>query len=96
MLDRETILRFQSFEKQHPSNDDPNPLAALTSVIEVICYIIACARAEGADEADHVELLLMDKSREELRKHAKMLKKLGYTLVHDRLREMARARRRSN
>jgi hypothetical protein len=57
--------------------------------------MIADARERGLDEADVVELIVLDEPHERLRQNARLLKKLGYTVVADRVREMAKQRKRT-
>ena len=57
------------------------------------CFAIA--RSEGIDESDGVELIVRaaDMTREEIREAERVLRKLGYVAVSDRLKALARRAR---
>jgi hypothetical protein len=67
---------------------DSGEFGELETVVEVLGYLIACARAEGADELAWVAaaVLAADLSRAERRSAATTLRKLGYVQVADKLR----------
>ena len=96
MLDQQTIDEFQRLlDRAADQRDEVSPLAALETPLEVIAYVVEVARIDGADEADAVELFLFDCDKHTLRGHATTLARLGYAAVADRLREMARERKRT-
>ena len=67
---------------------DSGDLAVLETIPEVLGYIVAYARSEGADELELTELVARaaDLSRNERRSAATVLRKLGYRAVADMLR----------
>ena len=69
---------------------DSGELQALATIPEVLGYIVAYARAEGADELELTELVVRaaDLSRNERRSAATVLRKLGYVRVSDMLRSL--------
>ena len=60
-----------------------------------MAYLVTCSRANGYSEeeaADHVELAGCVLNRDELLDAEGVLRPLGYSVVSDRLRQMARQR----
>jgi hypothetical protein len=80
-----------------PPDPDTSRLNALQTVEEIIGFVANCARGEGGDEADDVEVFvrLVDLPPDEVRRIERVLRPLGYTLVADRLRALAGRRTRS-
>jgi hypothetical protein len=74
-----------------------NDLAALSSIPEVIAFIVAVARAGGNDECDMAETLVRfsDLGPDTVRGAERVLRPLGYGRVADRLRQIAGRRRKS-
>lgn len=77
------------------NDSTPSGLEELTSQPLVLGFVIASARAEGHDECDQVEILVRAARFEKryLRECEVVLRRLGYTAVADRLRQLARLRR---
>jgi len=67
----------------------------LYTFAEIFGYVTAIARAEGYDEADCVELVAraIELESHHLRQAERVLRALGYRLVADRLRKLARRKR---
>jgi hypothetical protein len=82
---------LRSLADVEPSDD----LQPLTTPEAVIGYFVAYARAEGLDEADLAELLVRGAgmSPAAVRASERTLRRLGYGLVSDRLREIAGRRK---
>jgi len=82
--------------RQRLAEDGPaeHGLAALQSTIEIIAWLCAAARSDGADEVDQVELFIRadDMPPADVRKHEKLLRRLGYVQVADMMRRIARRR----
>jgi hypothetical protein len=78
------------------SPDSESGLEALATVPAVYGYLIACARHDGDDEADMVELLARHSgaTASEVRDIAATLRRLSYGVAADRLREIAGKRTR--
>jgi hypothetical protein len=70
-------------------------LSALETPAAVIGYIIACARAQGADEVEWAELLIRagEMSPDEVRSYERTLRRLGYVQVADMMRGLAGRRK---
>src|SRR5262245_288430 len=70
-----------------------DPLRRLDDWATIIAYVITLARAQGRDEVDDVELLVLASSctKVELRESAHVLAPLGFDKVVARLRELVRA-----
>jgi hypothetical protein len=68
----------------------------LTSIAEAIGYAVAVARQQGTDEVDAVEVLchVADITKDDLRASERLLRRLGYTAVSDKLRELAKTARK--
>ncbi|MET4372564.1 hypothetical protein ABIA99_005273 [Bradyrhizobium sp. LB12.1] len=95
MIDPGLVKWFRD-AKAHAGEIDISDLAPLQNVLEIIGLTVETARQSGEiDEADAVELVLMDlkASRQELRAWARDLKRLGYLNVADRVGQMASASR---
>ena len=88
-VDDADVAKLRRMYSENGSAGDD--LRALQSHTEVIAYLIAVARQSGKDEADAIELLVRasDMAREDTRKAERLLRKLGYVVVCDRLRELA-------
>ena len=67
-------------------------LEALTSIPAVLAFMVAQAREEGIDETDAVELLARaaELSPQEMRRAERVLRRLGYAAVADRLKEVSK------
>jgi hypothetical protein len=91
-VDPELLRQYREYERQMDGRDPALDLSALTSIAEAIGYVIAVARQQGANEVDAVELLchVVDITKDDLRTAERLLRRLGYTLVADKLRELAR------
>lgn len=78
-----------------PAHSDD--LVALRSIPAVLAFVAQKAREEGEDEADNVEAVLRaaDVFGADLRKARRVLVRLGYARVADRLGELARTKRRT-
>lgn len=76
-------------------DNSPSELAALDTMPLLLGFVIASARAEGHDECDQVEILCRAARFEKrhLRECETVLRRLGYILVADRLRQLSRLRR---
>ncbi len=72
--------------------DCERALAMLATHAEVIAYQIAVARSHGLDEADAVELhcRAVGLDRQTIGEAERLLRRLGYNIACDRLREVAR------
>jgi hypothetical protein len=73
-----------------PSIPDSDDLRELTSIPEVIAYVAAYARSEGADEVELCEVAARaaELSRAERRSAATVLRRLGYRSVADMLQHL--------
>jgi hypothetical protein len=85
------VAELRRLAAELPENGADN-LQALHTVEELFAYVVALARAEGLDEADAIELFTRAarSSRDDLRRAAVIMGRLGYNLVSDRLRKLAR------
>jgi hypothetical protein len=88
--DLEELRRMESASRNSDSG-----LEALTTIPAVYGYLITCARNDGDDEADVVELLARHSgaTASEVRGIAATLRRLGYRSAADRLTEIAGRRR---
>src|SRR3954447_17616921 len=70
-------------------------LTPLTSLPEVLAFVATAARSDGSDEGDLVELTIRlgGLTPAEARDAERTLRRLGYTLVADRLKQIAGRRR---
>jgi hypothetical protein len=70
---------------------DASDLSALQTTEEVLGYLIATARAEGDDEADLCEIVVraVELSPADVRRTEGILRRLGYRVVANRLRQIA-------
>jgi hypothetical protein len=73
-----------------PTVADSDDLRELQTIPEVIAYMAAYARSEGADEVELCEITARaaDLSRTERRSAATLLRKLGYRAVADMLQQL--------
>jgi hypothetical protein len=81
---------------QVPESEVPD-LSAIEKMPELLGFIVANARHLGEGEADMVEMFcrLAGMSGDEVRRHERTLRPLGYTLVCDRLKAIAGRRKGS-
>jgi|SRR5690242_11175735 len=88
------VAEMRKLAAEHPDAHD-NSLAALHTLPELIGYITLYARQQELDEADFVELFARaaELEQHELREAEPILRALGYRLVADRLRKLARRKR---
>src|SRR5215469_10410853 len=95
-VSREMLAQFREYERQMDGREPEVDLSALKSIAEAIGYVIAVARQQGADEVDAVEVLchVANITKDDLRAAERLLRRLGYTKVADKLRELARRARR--
>ena len=95
-LDRKTLAQYRAYLKQMgPVETASTDFAVLETIPEVLAYLFTCSRADGYSEeeaADHVELAACELNRDELLNAESVLRPLGYSVVSDRLRQMARQR----
>ena len=95
-VDRKTLAQYRAYVKQM-GPVETGKFAIFDTIPEILGYLVACSRADGYSEeeaADHVELAACVLNRDELLDAEAVLRPLGYTVVADRLRQMARQRRR--
>jgi hypothetical protein len=95
-VDRKTLAQYRAYVKQMGPVETGN-FAILDTIPEILAYLVTCSRADGYSEeeaADHVELAGCVLNRDELLDAEGILRPLGYTVVSDRLRQMARQRGR--
>ena len=87
----EQVARLRRLADARPA-ESTEDLQELQTSAEVIAYTIAQCRVIGEDEADAIELLVRatDMYREDIAEAEKLLRKLGYGLVCDRLRVIAK------
>jgi hypothetical protein len=80
-----------------PPAHDAADFSPLESAPAVIGFTIACARAEGEDEVELVELVVRaaDLSPDAVRGAERILRPLGYVQVCDMLRKIAGRRKHS-
>ena len=92
-VDRKTLAQYRAYVKQMgPVDTASSNFAILETIPEILAYLVTCSRADGYSEeeaADHVELAGCVLNRDEL---LDVLRPLGYSVVSDRLRQMARQR----
>jgi hypothetical protein len=95
-VDRKTLAQFRAYLKQMgPVETASSEFAILETIPEILAYLATCSRADGYSEeeaADHVELAAFELNRDELLDAEGVLRPLGYSVVSDRLRQMARQR----
>src|SRR5438309_4150132 len=93
-VDAETVEQLRSMAAALPG-DAGGDLTPLESIPEVVGYVIACARQEGRDELQDVELVVRgaEISPADLRRAEAVLRPLGYVAVADRLRQIAGRRK---
>jgi hypothetical protein len=95
-VDRKTLAQFRAYLKQmEPVETASSKFAIFDTIPEVLAYLVTCSRADGyseEDAADHVELAAFELTRNELLDAEAVLRPLGYSVVSDRLRQMARQR----
>jgi hypothetical protein len=84
---REVVANLPEFGRED--------LSALETIPETLCYIIALARHHDIDEADAVELACRVNrlDRDEVRCCERVLRALGYVVVADRMRKLARRKK---
>jgi hypothetical protein len=75
-----------------PQSDD---LAPLTDLPQILAFIATAARQAGDDEADAAEMVIRaaDVPPDAVRRSAAILAAMGYSLVAERLREIAGRRK---
>ena len=88
--DLEELKRMEAAAPESESG-----LEALETIPAVYAYLATCARQDGDDEGDAVELLARfdEATAPEARAIAATLRRLGYVVAADRLREIAGRRR---
>jgi hypothetical protein len=95
-VDRKTLAQYRAYVKQmEPVDIASSNFAILDTIPEILAYLVTCSRADGYSEeeaADHVELAGCVLTRDELLDAEGVLRPLGYSVVSDRLRQMARQR----
>jgi hypothetical protein len=95
-VDRKTLAQYRAYLKQMgPVETASSGFAILETIPEILAYLVACSRADGYGEeeaADHVELAACELKRDELLDAESVLRPLGYSVVSDRLKQMARQR----
>jgi len=95
-VDRKTLAQYRAYVKQmEPVDTGSSKFAIFDTIPEILAYLVTCSRADGYSEeeaADHVELAACVLNRDELLDAEAVLRPLGYTVVSDRLRQMARQR----
>jgi hypothetical protein len=95
-VDRETLAQFRAYLKQmEPIETGSSEFAIFDTIPEILAYLATCARADGCSDeeaADHFELAACELNRDELLDAEGVLRPLGYSVVSDRLRQMARQR----
>jgi hypothetical protein len=94
-VDAAKIEQLRTMEAALPEIDATD-MASLTTIPEVLGYVIACARSQGEDEADAAELLVRfaEMSPDTVRAAERVLRPLGYRDVCTRLRQIAGRRQR--
>ena len=95
-VDRKTLAQYRAYVKQM-GPVETGKFAIFDTIPEILGYLVACSRADGYSEeeaADHVELAACVLNRDELLDAEAVLRPLGYSVVSDRLRQMARQRGR--
>ena len=95
-VDRKTLAQFRAYLKQmEPVETASSKFAIFDTIPEVLAYLVTCSRADGYSEeeaADHVELAACELNRDELLDAEGVLRPLGYSVVSDRLKQMAQQR----
>ena len=95
-VDRKTLAQYRTYVKQMgPVDTGSSKFAIFDTIPEILAYLVTCSRADGYSEeeaADHVELAACVLNRDELLDAEGVLRPLGYSVVSDRLRQMARQR----
>jgi hypothetical protein len=95
-VDRKTLAQYRAYLKQMgPVETASSEFAIFDTIPEVLAYLATCSRADGYSEeeaADDVELAACELNRDELLDAEGVLRPLGYSVVSDRLRQMARQR----
>jgi hypothetical protein len=95
-VDRKTLAQFRAYLKQmEPVETGSSKFAIFDTIPEVLAYLVTCSRADGyseEDAADHVELAACELNRDELLDAEGVLRPLGYSVVSDRLKQMAQQR----
>jgi hypothetical protein len=93
-VDRKMLAQYRAYLKQM-GPVETGSFAILDTIPEILGYLVTCSRADGYSEeeaADHVELAACELNRDELLDAEAVLRPLGYSVVADRLRQMARQR----
>ena len=94
VVDRKTLAQYRAYVKRM-GQVETGKFAIFDTIPEILAYLVTCSRADGysqEDAADHVELAACELNRDELLDAEAVLRPLGYTVVSDRLRQMARQR----
>jgi hypothetical protein len=75
---------------------DRQDLSALETTEAVLGFMIACARSQGANEVDWVEIIIRaaGMSPDQVRSYERTLRRLGYLAVADMMRQIAGRRKR--
>jgi hypothetical protein len=83
-IDAADVAKAKEMLRDMPASD----LTALTSIAEVLAFVIEGARADGDDELEAVEFTarVADLTRDERRSAASTLRRLGYREAAERLR----------
>jgi hypothetical protein len=89
------LAELQRLEAASPQ-DGGTDLSASQTAIELYAWLVANARLDQADEADTVELFarFSGATAGEVRAIATTLRRLGYVVASDRLRQIAGRRKR--
>ena len=93
-VDRKTLAQYRAYVKQM-GPVETGKFAIFDTIPEILAYLVTCSRADGYSEeeaADHVELAACVLNRDELLDAESVLRPLGYSVVSDRLKQMARQR----
>jgi hypothetical protein len=93
MVELSDIEELRALAATMPPSDELSPL---TSPEVVIGWIIAQARASGADETRWAEVLIRASEMlpDEVRRYERTLRRLGYVQVADMMRRIAGRRKR--
>jgi hypothetical protein len=93
-VDPRDLLELQRMAAASSPESDGS-LSALETIPAVYGWLIACARQDGDDEGDAVELFCRfdGATPDEARSIAATLQALGYTVAASRLREIAGRRK---
>jgi hypothetical protein len=91
-VDAADVAALLAMEGEFPDTDE---LLPLTSIPAVLAFLATKTRADGGDEADAVELAVRaaDLKPSAARASERVLRRLGYVAVADRLREIAGRRK---